>query len=318
MDAHSCDFFYKTMKIFLAPIQGFTDYVFRNAHQAVYGGIDKYFTPFIRVEGGALRKKDINDLIFSTEPISHDVELVPQIIANTAGEVELLLDFITESGYNACDINFGCPFPQQSKKHRGCGILQNRDMVSNVLAAIKNYPDIEFSLKMRLGYDSPDESLAVVDLINDAPLRFVTVHPRIGKQMYSGNVDLHGFRSLLAEIKHPVIYNGDIMTAENANQIIADFPEIHGIMIGRGMIANPGLAEGIKSGNYKLDRNKYLKFLSMLVEGYSEQYQNSEMMVLDKMKTFFNYSPLDKKVLKAIQKSRSVSELIGNVAIGIR
>ncbi len=306
------------MQIYLAPIQGFTDYVFRNAHQAIYGGVDKYFTPFIRVEGGALRKKDINDLIFSAESDNPDTELVPQIIANNANEVELLLDFITESGFNACDINFGCPFPQQSRKHRGCGILQNRDMVSDVLAAIKNYPGIEFSLKMRLGYDSPDESLAVVDLINDAPLRFVTIHPRLGKQMYSGNVDLHGFKTLSAEIKHPVIYNGDIISAENADKIMGDFPEIHGIMIGRGMIADPGLAAGIKSGNYKFDRNKYLKFLGALVEGYSAQYQNSELMVLDKMKTFFAYSSFDKKVTKAIQKSRSVAELIGNVAIGIR
>ncbi|MCQ2251198.1 MAG: tRNA-dihydrouridine synthase family protein, partial [Bacteroidales bacterium] len=302
-----------------APIQGFTDYVYRNAHARVYGGISKYFTPFIRVEGGALRKKDINDLIYSDDFDDPGVELVPQVIANSADDMALLLDFVAESGYKACDINFGCPFPQQSKKYRGCGILQNPDMVADVLGCIGDYPDIEFSLKMRLGYESAAESMAVADIINEARLRFVTIHPRLGKQMYTGDVDMEGFRNLKNAIKHPVVYNGDVDSATRIKTLEDEFPDLHAVMIGRGIIANPGLAAAYISGDTKsFDRSKYLKFINILAEGYAIQYGNSEFMVLDKLKTFFNYSAFDKKVMKSIQKSRSVAELIGNVAIGIR
>lgn len=306
------------MNIYMAPIQGFTDYVFRNAHASTYGGVSKYFTPFIRVEGGALRKKDINDLLYSDDFEDADTELVPQIIANTAYEVELLLDFVMESGFDSCDINFGCPFPQQSKKHRGCGILQNPDMVAEVLGCVGNYPDINFSLKMRLGYESTEESLAIVDIINSTNLRFVTIHPRLGKQMYTGDVDMEGFMNLASRINHPIVYNGDINSIDDARRISEALPNLHAMMIGRGLIANPALASEVKNGVAKFDRTKYLGFLQTLAEGYANQYGNSEFMVLDKMKTFFTYSAFDKKVMKAIQKSRSVAELIGNVAIGIK
>ncbi|MCQ2252449.1 MAG: tRNA-dihydrouridine synthase family protein [Bacteroidales bacterium] len=305
------------MPIYLAPIQGFTDYVFRNAHSSIYGGVSKYFTPFIRVESGAIRKKDITDLINSREFDIPDNELVPQVIANSREDIKLLLDFVQESGFAVCDINFGCPFPQQSKKYRGCGILQSPEKVAEVLGTLKEYSGMEFSLKMRLGYNSPEESLAVADIINDTPLRFVTIHPRLGKQMYTGKVDMEGFEKLANSIKHPIVYNGDIRSEDQISDLQNKYPNLHAVMIGRGLIANPGLAENFVNGQSSFSREKFIKFLNLLIEGYSSQYGHSDFMVLDKMKTFFTYSDFDKKNLKKIQKSRSISELITNVVISI-
>jgi len=305
------------MNIYLAPIQGFTDYVFRNAHYQVYGGVSKYFTPFIRVEGGAIRKKDITDLLNSAEFDNPDVELVPQVIANSREDMNLLLEFVQEAGFDTCDINFGCPFPQQSKKFRGCGILQSPEKVAEVLGCLNDFPEIAFSLKMRLGYENSDESMAVADIINSAPLRFVTIHPRIGKQMYTGDVDMEGFRKLRSAIKHPVVYNGDITTVEKIRELENEFPDMEAVMIGRGLIGNPALAANYLDGTDKKDRTKFLTFLNLLIEGYREHFGNQELMVLDKIKTFAEYFTIDKKSQKKIQKSRSVAEVIGNVAISL-
>ena len=302
------------MQIYFAPIQGFTDYVYRNAHAAVYGGIDKYFTPFIRVEDEGLRKKDINDLFNANVPERSNYELVPQIIANNACDFAKLVDFVIDCGYSACDINFGCPFPQQSKKFRGCGILQNPDMVADVLRATRKYQDMRFSLKMRLGYESAEESLAVAGIINSVPLRFVTIHPRLGRQMYKGDVDMEGFRKLASAINHPIVYNGDINSIDQAKDLMKMFPNLSALMIGRGLIANPELAECIHSGKFTFSKTRFLKFINLLVEGYTGQY-GSELMVLDKMKTFFTYSNFNAKAIKAIQKSRSLSEFVAKAAI---
>lgn len=301
------------MQIFLAPIQGFTDYVFRDAHSRMFSGVSKYFTPFMRVENGEIRKKDIVDLIAGNKLDIPDKELVPQIIANSREDVLRLVECIVSQGFKSCDVNFGCPFPQQSKKMRGCGILQSPDSVAEVLETLREFPEVNFSLKMRLGYSEAAESLAVVDVINNTPLRFVTIHPRLGKQMYTGNVDMPGFQKLMNVIKHPVVYNGDIRTWKDVERISSEYPNLHAVMIGRGLIANPFLAEG---GVF--DKSRFLKFLQAMAEGYLKQYQGSEFMVSDKLKTFFTYSDFDKKNQKAIQKSQSIQQLISNVAIAIR
>ena len=306
------------VNIYFAPLQGFTDYVYRNAYAECFGGVEKFFTPFLRVEDGEVRKKDAVDLT-ATAPTMRP-SLVPQIIASSREEVYILMQYVISQGFNCCDINFGCPFPQQTARMHGAGILAHPDKVREVLEAAAKYEaDLKLSLKMRLGNTDKKECLAIIDIINDAPLSFVTIHPRIGKQMYKGSVDLETFADVAARLKHPVVYNGDIVDNESFSRIATMFPNLNAVMIGRGILSNPFLPESIKTGNQIFDRKKYLNFINLLIEGYQNHFNNSEYMTLDKMKTFWDY-PLrgvDKKSVKAIQKARTLSEYVAMVAVGV-
>ncbi len=305
------------MDIYLAPLQGFTDFVYRNAYVECFGGVDKFFTPFLRVEDGAVRRKDVFDLAATASSVRP--LLVPQIIASSSDEVDILAQLVISEGFACCDINFGCPFPQQTAKMHGAGILAHPDKVREVLDAAAKYNGLKWSLKMRLGNTDRNECLAIVDIINDAPLSLVTIHPRIGKQMYKGSVDLEAFAELASRLKHPVVYNGDIVDADGIRRIADRFPFVDAVMIGRGILCNPFMPENFKTGNNIFDRNKYLKFTNLLIEGYQNHYNGSEQMALDKMKTFWEY-PLpgvDKKHVKAIQKSRSLVELVSQIAVAI-
>ena len=303
-------------EIYFAPLQGFTDYVYRNLYAETFDGVEKFFTPFLRVEGGEVRRKDAVDL----EMTANRSITVPQIIANCSEDVDILAQLVLNKGFEHCDINFGCPFPQQTHKMRGAGILPHPDKVAEVLKAAAKYPELKFSVKMRLGNTDKTECLAIVDILNDAPLSFVTVHPRISKQMYSGMIDMAMFQELTSKINHPTVYNGDIATVDDIHRITSQFPNIKAVMIGRGLLANPFLAQDYKAdGNCGFDVKTYMNFINNLLHGYLAQYDNSEYMALDKMKTFWAYPPLgvNKKHVKDIQKSRTISEFVMKVAVAV-
>lgn len=302
--------------IYLAPLQGFSDYVYRNAHSRYFEGVERYFTPFLRLDGGVLRTKDGVDLDNSNLERG---SLVPQIIANGGAEADALIRYVADRGYGVCDINFGCPFPQQTAKMRGCGILAHPDRVSEVMKATANHPDLKFSVKLRLGNTDKNEYLAIVDILNDAPLSYVTIHPRIGKQMYSGRMDMDAFADFKSRLRHPVVFNGDVCTESQIADIANKFPDLQAVMIGRGLLANPFLAENYCNDTPdRFDAARYLDFVDALMHGYLQQY-GSDFMALDKMKTFWTY-PLpgvDKKRVKAIAKARSLAEFMMMVAVGV-
>lgn len=171
------------MELLMAPLQGFTEANVRNAFEESFGGITEYYTPFIRLEKGQFRNKDLKD----ADPVNNRVgHLVPQIIAADEDEAVRLVEKVAEWGYREVDINMGCPFLPMVRKGRGAGILPHPDKVARVLSVTDRYPEIQFSVKMRLGWDSAEESLVLLDLLNELPLRQITLHPRLGIQQYKG------------------------------------------------------------------------------------------------------------------------------------
>jgi len=308
------------MEIYFAPLQGFTDFVYRNFHAKYFSGVDKYFTPFLRVEKNDVRKKDKADLINSLSLFKSSdsgIELVPQIIVNCREDVEILVQFVGNQGFKACDLNFGCPFPQQSHHFYGAGIWDKPEKVCEVFEALKLFPEISFSLKMRLGNTSLSQTVDLLDVINSADFRFVTVHPRLAKQMYSGEIDFQGFEVLYSKIKKPIVFNGDLLSVQDIEAVEKKYPDLKAVMIGRGLLRNPFLAENFKNKNSTFDKQRFLNFQNALIEGYLAQYQNSEFMVLDKMKTFWQFSDADSKMLKRIKKAKSISEYISFSAMAV-
>lgn len=229
------------MQIMFAPMQGYTDAVYRNAHASLAGGVDCYFSPFIRIEKGQVRGRDMRD-------IELDSNVVPQIIVSGPDELDRLSDMISERGFSRIDINMGCPHPPQMNHGRGAGLLPCPDKVAALMDAVKAHTETSYSVKMRLGMLSPDECLALLPILNDTPLKHITVHARTAKQMYRGLPQYDAFQAFLEQSANPVIYNGAITCAQDIRDIESRFPSVCGVMIGQGLLARPCLAAEYRSG----------------------------------------------------------------------
>lgn len=298
------------LPIHFAPLQGYTEAPYRNAHSICFGGVDTYYTPFVRLEKGHFRPKDIRDITPANNQVPH---FVPQLIAPNATKAETILSLFIEKGYQEVDINLGCPFLILAKRHNGAGILPYPDEVASLLNIISKYPEIKFSVKMRLGWQQAEECLAIAPILNDLPIRQITMHPRLGEQQYKGTVDLEGFKAFYEICKHPLVYNGDLLSTEDIQQIATRFPKLSGIMIGRGLLANPALALEYKEGR-KLSADEMGKKLremhTMIFNHYEQRMEGGEGQLLNKMKTLWEYllPEGDRKQLKAIHKSTSINK----------
>lgn len=296
-------------KIEFAPLQGYTDAIYRTIHNKVFGGINSYYSPFIRLEKGEVRQKDIKDILPEN---NENINLVPQIIVNSNEEFLKLTESVCNLGYKRIDINMGCPFPLQTKKGRGAALLQNTNHLEDIVESINSINDIDFSIKMRLGMDSAEDAKGALEIINKAKLHHLTIHPRIAKQQYKGEIDYQTFDYIYQNCLHPIIYNGDILSQEDIYNIINIYPKIEGIMIGRGLLAKPYLAMELNK-TIRLSVSERLSMIMKLHDAIYDHYSSvmqGEHQLLLKMKTFWEYldEEIGKKPYKAIKKSVNIKK----------
>lgn len=296
-------------EIHLAPLQGYTDYIFRNAFEKYFGGIDVYYTPFIRWEKGGCRNKDLRDI---QPELNRVPRLVPQILPGSLEEFRFLTEIVRERGYKSVDINLGCPFPLIAGKRKGAGMLPYPDQVREVLQGVDEYPDIQFSLKMRLGWENPRECMDLTRVLNGIRLVHITVHARTGKQQYKGGTDPEAFARFSELICHPLFYNGDLCSPEDILNILEKFPLLRGVFVGRGLLSSPWMAKEFKENETFPDEQRMslcLDFHEELFSAYSRVLQG-EVQLLTKMKTLWEYflPVTDRKLLKQIRKSTKLSQ----------
>ena len=290
--------------IHFAPLQGHTDDVYRRIHHQLIGGIKRYYTPFVRVEAGDIRSKDRRDI----DPKNNEgVPVVPQIIFKNLKEFLYLVDEMETLGYHAIDLNMGCPFPLQAKHGRGSGILAHTDIIEEVSQAIKERSQIDFSVKMRLGWENSEEWKPVLEILNSTPLTHITLHPRTGVQQYKGNIDVEGFNLFYEECQHPIIYNGDLTTMEQLHEMEERYPRLAGLMIGRGLLARPTLGKEYAEGKEWSHEEHILSLRSLHAE-LAEQYSHivkGDAQLHSKLRTFWEYTEplIGRKPYKKIMKS---------------
>ena len=317
------------IKILFAPLQGYTTGPYRKAHAEIFGGVDAYYAPFLRIENGLPREKDLRDL----ETDSHtNFKVVPQIIANSVHEFKTLAEALLQKGFSEIDFNMGCPFPMQVNRHRGAGILSDINAVQEIMAEIRKMSGattetapIKFSVKMRLGQNSPDEAFALLPLLNDTPLAHITLHPRLGKQQYKGAIDFNSFERFYNECKLPLVFNGDITTISQINQLESKYPKLAGVMIGRGLLARPSLAAEYKALRNKTNSarvrsmdcaatpqellGKILQMHQAIFDNACKTYQG-DSQILSHVQTFWDYLEpnIPKKIFKKIKKAGKLDE----------
>lgn len=288
------------LNIYSAPLQGYTDHIWRNNHAKYFGGITRYYTPFIRLEKGTIRNHDIKDI----NPDVNTSTVVPQIIACQPQEATILIDAIKNLGYTSIDINLGCPHPPVALKHKGSGMLKYPDEFAEFLQAIAQYRDINFSVKMRLGWDDNKQWQEIVPLLDIINPTHITIHPRIGTQKYKGDLDLSQFEAILASCHYPILYNGNIESIADAITIKEKYPNLAGVMIGRGLVAHPYIT------STDATNQTVQNFHDSLMEAYCNSYTGGEGQIVTKMKSLWElFLPeADHKARKAIKKSHTLQQ----------
>ena len=297
--------------IAFAPLQGYTDAVYRRAHWECVGGVDEYYTPFVRIEKGEVRRKDLRD----TDPERNaGVPTVPQVIARDGDEFARLCDALQGQGWERIDLNMGCPFPMQVKAGRGSGLLQHPERVEEILREMQRRPEVVFSVKMRLGQESEEEGMRVMPIVNEMPLIHVTLHPRLGRQQYKGVADREAFLRFAEVCRHPMVYNGDVLELRIENgelRIGADSVEstkLKGVMIGRGLLARPWMLSD-------KEPHEVIKGMHSVVYRHATETLCGDSQILSRLHAFWEYLDIPHKQKKAIMKATTLPRYREAVAV---
>lgn len=301
------------MVIYAAPLQGYTTALWRRAHARLCGGIDAYFTPFVRVESGQPAARALQDA-------AEDRTAIPQVIFRDIAELRTLCDSLVDAGYKAIDLNMGCPFVPQVRHGRGAAVIADIPLLESVAKDISDrYAGISFSIKMRLGTDDPEQWRAAMPVINDMPLHHLCVHPRTAKMQYGGTADTEAFALITEATIHCVVYNGDIRTPEQAKTLSTRFPSLYGIMVGRGLLGRPTLAVEISQGRKYDEAQQRRAFIMLLDAVYVEagtRYCGASQ-ILTHVKPYWEYATAfssERRALKAISKAHTLAAYESAVA----
>lgn len=235
------------MQLYFAPMEGVTPWHYRQTHAALFGGVDRYYTPFLNPTEAGLAGKALQEVL---PEHNRGVNTVPQILTNNAERFVLACQTLAELGYTEVDLNLGCPSGTVVAKGRGAGFLalSRREQLEAFLEEIFAKSPLRISLKTRLGMESPGEFAELLALYNRYPAAQLTIHARVREDYYKRPVRWDAFAEALAGCRLPVCYNGDIFTAEDYRRFCSAFPQVQRVMLGRGLVANPALAREITGG----------------------------------------------------------------------
>ena len=291
----------KKTQVLAAPLQGVTDNVWRMAQHEVFGGVDAYYAPFMRVERGEVRRKDLRDV----EPGRNaGITLIPQILACQPDHALMMVEALQQMGYSRIDINLGCPFPPIALHRKGSGMLACPDLVEALFKALAAVDGVAYSVKMRLGWDRNDQWRDILPLMEIIKPASIAVHPRTGKQQYKGDLVMEQFEALLVASPWPVVYNGSLRTTGGIEEIVSRYPDLAAVMVGSGLAANPGMFAPDATAD------DYLRFHDLLVDGYTEQLNGGEAQLVRHLQDIWQtFLPgTNHKLFKAIRKSRTLDQ----------
>lgn len=275
--------------IYLAPLQGMTDRIYRNLFPVYFKGVDVALAPFIpSVRKMKAETKHLREL----DPDKNTgLPTIPQIMGSRPDDFILLANRLNDMGYGTVNWNLGCPYPMVVKKGRGAGMLCYPDRIESFLETAMPVLKPKLSIKLRIGLKYPDDVLTLIPIFNRFPLDELIIHPRTGAQMYEGNVDLEMFEQCLHLSKHRVVYNGDIDSLEKLEMLSQRFGSVDRWMIGRGLIANPFLAEKIKFNTEKPYAEK-IKIMKAFHDHLFAEYSKilfGPSHITNKMKEIWTY-----------------------------
>ncbi|XZL23952.1 tRNA dihydrouridine synthase [Clostridium perfringens] len=294
------------MKYYLAPIEGITGFIYRNSYEKFFGGIDKYFAPFVVPNSSkSLKTKELRDVLPEN---NKGINLVPQILTNDSEGFILTAKKLKDLGYNEINLNLGCPSGTVVGKKRGAGFLAHREELDKFLEEIFKIDHMKISIKTRLGMDKSEEFYELIKIYNKYPMEELIIHPRTRQDFYGNKPNLEVFKDAISLSKNTVCYNGDIFTLEDHNKLVEEFKEVDKIMLGRGILANPALMNEILNNEF-MDKNVLKEFHDEIFSKYREVF-NEDRNAMFRMKELWGYMIYmfsnNKKYAKKIKKAQKV------------
>ena len=253
------------MRYDFAPLEGLTDSIYRRLHHKYFPGVDRYFTPFFSpTVHRALTPREAREL-----PPADGLGfcVVPQLLTKVAEDFLWMAGVCRDRGYKEVNLNVGCPSGTVTAKGKGSGMLRDLDSLDSFLYTVFASAPLPVSIKTRIGFESPEEFAAILEIYNRYPLKELIIHPRVRSAFYKGEVDMDAFRYALQESKAPVCYNGSLRTSREISEFAAEFPAVDTVMLSRSLIADPGL---LTPGGTSAD--KLESFHSELLEEYTREF----------------------------------------------
>ncbi len=295
------------MKYYLAPMEGLTTYIFRTTWNHYYGGMDKYFTPFL--SNRHMNSRERNDVL---PEHNEGLNTVPQILTNKADEFLDVAKQLADYGYHTVNLNLGCPSGTVVARNRGAGFLSTPRELDSFLGEIFEKCPLNISIKTRIGMEEMDEWKPLLTIFSKYPLEELIIHPRFQKEGYSGAPHTEAFAEAASRLDCPLCYNGDITSPAALEKLLTQLPDTGTIMIGRGILQHPGLLADLKDGQTKAtDFSTLRAFHNTLLEKYRE-IMSGDTNTLFKMKDLWTFLIHDfqhaDKYLKRIKKAKHISE----------
>lgn len=259
----------RKMEICFAPMEGVTTAIYRRLHRQFFPGVDRYYIPFFSPTPDRLfTPRQLGELLAEH---NRGVPVVPQILTRSGGDFLWAARGLKEMGYEEVNLNLGCPSGTVFAKGKGAGLLLHPDRVDALLEEIFRQTPLKVSVKTRLGVRDPGEFPRLLEIYNRYPLSELIVHARTRTEMYRPGVHQEAFALALEQSRAPVCCNGDLFSLEDCRKLEARFPTARGLMLGRGLAANPALARQLRGGGPP-EKEELLAFHTALREAYREEY----------------------------------------------
>lgn len=302
-------------QFYLAPMEEVTGYVYRNVYHAMFGDMDRYFTPFIApTKKKILKTRERKEVAPEN---NQGMNVVPQILTNDTEQFLDTCNMLIGLGYHEVNLNLGCPAATVVSKKKGSGFLddigrldQFFETVFEEIAALPEERKCRVSVKTRIGMEFPEEFEDIMEVYNRYPFSEIIIHPRLQKDYYQNHPNLDVFGEALKQSVHPVCYNGDIFTKEDYDTFCGRFPTVERVMLGRGVVTNPGLVREIRTGQ-TITTTELEEYHDRLYAGYREA-MGSEKDALFKMKEVWSYLgkmfPESERELKKVRKANRPEE----------
>ncbi len=291
------------MRYYFAPMEGVTDSIYRQTHHKYFGGIDRYYMPFLSpTMHRCLTHKEDREL-----PLAKSVPFVavPQVLTKNAADFLWAAQVCRDRGYNEVNVNIGCPSGTVVSKGKGSGMLRDLDALDAFLEEIFQAAPLPISVKTRLGLENPEEFFPILDIYNRYPIQELTIHPRVRKQFYDGSVDKDMFRYAAAHSNNPLCYTGDLFSTADISKIHEAFPQVEAVMLGRGLVADPGMLCG------GTDKKTLQPFHDELLDAYSVAFGSARNAIFRLKENWHYLQPNfegSEKLWKRLRKTTDIDE----------
>lgn len=268
-----------------APLEGLTGAQFRRIHNRCFGGVGRYYTPFLTpTQNHVFTRRELREIL---PEHNEGVDTVPQLLTKSPEDFLWAAGELAAMGYREVNLNLGCPSGTVTAKGKGAGMLADPAGLDRFLETVFAAAPLDISIKTRLGLTDPEEFPPLLEIFCRYPVKELTIHPRVREDYYKRPVRREAFAAVLPRCTLPVCYNGDLFTAADCAAFRAEFPTVKAVMLGRGLMGDPALARKA-AGGPPAGREELRGFVEQLYEEYCRDYGNRNAAML-RMKELWYY-----------------------------